>query len=125
MVPLRSREEVADCVDAADDVSAGVGGVGLADIGQCLRVAEDGNGLFELGEIRRADHDGRITPVAGDDDALVLVFHGAHPRRSSVCAHWGQTRPAAARFAGGPVTAPGPIEWTATSSPSANHAHSS
>src|SRR3954451_882135 len=41
----------ADRFDAADDVPASVGGVGLTDIGQRFRVAQDRDRLLQLGQI--------------------------------------------------------------------------
>ena len=72
--PSDSPAKAADRVDAAHHVTAGVGGVGLADVRQCFWIAEHRERLFELGEVVRADDHRRITAIARDDDAFVLVL---------------------------------------------------
>ena len=58
-------------VHAAHDISAGVGGVSLANVSKRVRVAEHSYRLLELGEVLGTDEDGGVAAVAGDDDPLV------------------------------------------------------
>src|SRR6478735_12279204 len=71
----RSSPEAADGLDAADDVTAGVRRVGLADVGQGLGVTEDRDCLLELSEVIWTDDDGGIVTVVCDDHSLMLVFN--------------------------------------------------
>ncbi len=69
-----STAEGSDGVHSTNDVTPVVRGVGLADVCQGVGIAEDVEGLFELGEIVRAeDYRGR-TPVPGDRHASVFSF---------------------------------------------------
>ena len=70
----QSPAELADGVDAPDDIPTYVGLVGLADVGERIRVAEDIDRLFQLSKVLRADEDGSRMTVARDVDALVLAF---------------------------------------------------
>lgn len=79
-------------------------------------VAEDIDGLLQLGEILRADQDGRHVTVAGQHDPLVLVFHAVDKLRQMIAdraqrldAHGhncGPTRALVSNAAGKPTTAP-------------------
>lgn len=46
-----SPGEAADSVDAANHIALCVRGIGLTDVGQCLGVAQDGDGFFELCQV--------------------------------------------------------------------------
>ena len=63
-----------DGTNATNDVTAAVGGVRLANIGQCSGVAEDREGLLELGKVVGTDDDRSRSTVAGDRHPLVLVL---------------------------------------------------
>jgi len=65
-------------VDAAQDIAPGVGGVGFPNVGQCLRVAENGQRFLELGEVFGTDEDRCIVSVAGDRHSLMLVLDAVH-----------------------------------------------
>lgn len=71
---MGSRFQGAGGVDAAQDVCVGVGSVGFCDVGEGVGVAENVDGLFELGEVVEAEEDSRGASVAGYGDALVVVF---------------------------------------------------
>jgi ligand-binding sensor protein len=71
---LRSPAQLANCIDATEDVAACVCGVGLSDVLKRGRVAEHLDGFLELGQILNADQDSGDTTIAGDDDTLVLML---------------------------------------------------
>ena len=50
---MGSRAQGANGIDSADDVTGGIRGIGLADVGQGLRVTEDRQGFLELGQVLR------------------------------------------------------------------------
>ena len=70
-----SRTKAANGIHAANHITAGICGVGLSDVGECFGIAEDVEGLFELGEILGTDQHGSRMAVAGHDDPFVVVFH--------------------------------------------------
>jgi len=73
-----------DRVDATQYVTPGVGSVCIANVGQRLRVAEDGQRLLELGKVVRTDEDRYVVPITGDGDSLVLLLDPVHHLREVV-----------------------------------------
>jgi hypothetical protein len=55
--------QLANSLCAADDIAAGVGFIGFADVGQGSEVAEDVDGLLELGKVVRADQPAAARPL--------------------------------------------------------------
>ena len=51
-----------------------IGAVRFAYVCESFGVAEHRDGLFELVKVLRADQHGRVTTVAGDDDAVMFAF---------------------------------------------------
>lgn len=72
---MSSRAQGANGINSADKVAGGVCRIRLADVGQGLRVTEDGQGLLEFGQVLGAEDDGDGSAVAGDGDALVFALH--------------------------------------------------
>lgn len=81
MLPARSLAQPTHGLHPADDIAAGVGLVGFADVSQCLRVAEDVDGLLHLSEILWTDKHSRGVAVAGQHDPLMLTFHPVNELR--------------------------------------------
>jgi hypothetical protein len=67
-------------IDAANDLTAAVGGVGLADVGKGIGITEDLEGLFQFGEVVRAHDDRGRASVTGDPDPIMLALDPVEAR---------------------------------------------